>query len=208
MSTLHTKNNFDKLDEIGDQVYVYKGFLSKEEVDKYLNIIFSQKEWIDGAQFNKQTIETFGNPIFGNILKRIQDEIVPEKMFLEFTPGVMKIKVGKGMEEHSDDCPYCWKMRDPKITINDIESKRCVVYGIVVYFSEFTGGEIYYPEQDIIFTPEPGDLIIHATNKYCKHGVKPVISGTRYSMAPYIVKYHNESDAQKAYDFWNSYTSS
>ena len=208
MSTFHVKHSFPNLEEIGDEVYVYKGFLSKEEVSKYLKIILDQKEWLDGAQFGKATIETFSNQVFGDILKKIQDNIALENMFLEFTPSVTKIKNGKGMEEHSDDCPYCWKERNPKINIQDHESKRCVLYGIVVYFSEFTGGEIYYPQQSVSFKPGPGDLVMHSTKRYCEHGVKPVIDGTRYSIAPYIVQYHSESDAQKRHDFWNSYPDS
>lgn len=206
MDTFHVEHFFPKMEKIGDEVYVYRGFLSKEKVKQYLDIILDQKEWIDGAQFNKPTIETFSNPIFGDLLKKIQDELALEKMFLEFTPGITKIKTGNGMEEHSDDCPYCWKVRDPEINISDNEGKRCVLYGIVLYFSDFEGGDIYYPEQGISFKPEPGDLIMHSTKKYCKHGVSPVTSGTRYSLSPYIVQYHSESDEKVAYDFWNNYT--
>jgi hypothetical protein len=205
MTNLHQKNYFPNMEEIGDEVYVYKGFLSQEELGFYLNRILNQKDWIDGAQFNKETIETFGDSIFINILKKIQDEIALEGMFVDVTPSVTKYKHGKGMEEHSDDCPYCWKIIEPERILRSNEEKRCVVYGIVLYFSEFTGGEIYYPEQDVVFKPEPGDLIMHSTNKYCKHGVKPVTGGVRYSFAPYFVKYHSESDAQEARDFWNHY---
>lgn len=204
-SALHKKNHFPNMEEIGEEVYVYRGFLSEEELDFYLKVILKQNDWIDGAQFNKPTIETFSNPVFGNILKKIQDTITLEGMFLEFTPGITKIKIGNGMEEHSDDCPYCWSMRDPEIKITSNESKRCVLYGIVVYFSEFSGGDIYYPEQGVSFKPNPGDLVMHATSKHCKHGVKPVTSGTRYSIAPYIVQYHLDSDKEEASSFWNKY---
>lgn len=205
MNTFHIKHFFPNMEEIGDEIYIYKNFLSQKEIDTYLKIIINQKEWIDGAQFNKPTIETFGNNVFGNILKKIQDKVALKDMFVDFTPSITKYKDGQGMEEHSDDCPYCWKAIEPERKLVNNEGKRCVLYGIVVYFSDFTGGEIYYPEQGIMFKPDPGDLIMHSTSKYCKHGVKPVNGGTRYSMAPYIVKYHLESDAQRARDFWNNY---
>jgi hypothetical protein len=205
MPNLHQKNYFSNMDEIGDEIYVYKGFLSQEEIDPYLNMMLNKKDWLDGAQFNKPTIETFWHADFANILKKIQDEIALDGMFVDLTPSVTRYKHGKGMEEHSDDCPYCWKLREPEIVLHDHEEKRCVVYGMVLYFSKFTGGEIYYPEQGVIFSPEPGDLIMHSTGRHCKHGVKPVIDGTRYSFAPYFVKYHSESDAQEASDFWNNY---
>jgi hypothetical protein len=59
-------------------------------------------------------------------------------------------------------------------------------YGIVVYFNEFEGGEIYYPNQDIEYKPNPGDLIIHSAEEHCLHGVRPVKSDIRYSMSGHI----------------------
>lgn len=200
-------NYFEKSEQIGDQIYAYRGFLSQKEVEEYLKLIesFPKEDWLDGEQFQKPGTETIGNNIFGNVLKKIQNEIVPEGLFLENTPSVTKIQDGNGMQEHSDDCPHCKKINDPSLDMPDHLMKRCVLYGMVVYFSKFTGGQIYYPEQDVMFTPEPGDLIIHSTNKYCKHGVKPVIDGIRYSMAPYIVEYVNESDKKAAEKFWAEY---
>jgi hypothetical protein len=199
--------HFEKSDEIGDQIYVYKSFLSKEEVEKYLNIIESinPERWIDGLQFEKPGSDTFSDKIFGNILKKMQDEIVPNGLFLEDTPSITRVKSGVGMSEHSDDCWHCKKIQDPSLDFPEKILKRCVKYGVVIYFSQFTGGEIYYPNQNVVFTPEPGDMIIHSTNKYCKHGVKPVIDGIRYSMAPYLVEHVKESDAQIAKEFWDNY---
>ena len=141
-------NYFKESEQIGDQIYAYRGFLSKDEVKTYLDIITNtpKERWIDGAQFQKEGTETFGDPVFGNILKKIQEEVVPEGMFLENTPGITKIQNGNGMTEHSDDCPHCKKINDPSLDIPEHLMKRCVLYGMVVYFSEFTGGEIYYPK--------------------------------------------------------------
>lgn len=56
------------------------------------------------------------------------------------------------------------------------------VFGMILYFNKADGGEIYYPNQDNFeYSPNPGDLLLHSSEELCRHGVKPVKSGTRYS---------------------------
>lgn len=201
------KNKFPGSVEIGNDIYVYKNFLAKEIIDEARDEINSipEKDWLDGLQFNKPTIRTVDSNFARKVLKKVQDEVVPYGLFLEGTQSINQIKVGSGMELHSDDCPHCKKIKNPSIEISDHEAKRCVLYGIVVYLSEFAGGEIYYPNQEVIFAPEPGDMIIHASSVECKHGVKPVLSGNRFVVSPYIVKYNSQEDTEKAFDFWKNY---
>jgi hypothetical protein len=199
---------FEKLTKIGNDIYVYKNFLSKKNLEEYNYFInnINENDWIDAKQFNKPGMHTYTKPEFGKILKKINDEIMPDDIYLEGAPSINRIMPGFDMEEHVDECPHCRKIKNPDEHIGYMESKRCVLYGIVVYLSKFSGGEIYYPAQDVSFQPEPGDLIIHSTSKECKHGVRTVIDGNRYVMAPYAVKYLNEKDAMKAKTFWESYS--
>ena len=59
-------------------------------------------------------------------------------------------------------------------------------WGLVVYFNEFEGGEIYYPHQNIEYKPNAGDLIVHSAEENCLHGVKPVKSTVRYSHSNHL----------------------
>ena len=65
--------------------------------------------------------------------------------------------------------------------------------GAIIYLnSDFEGGELYYPNLDIVVKPEPGLLAIHpGTLKYL-HGVKPVIGNTRYTLTSFF-KYDNST---------------
>lgn len=198
---------FEKLEKIGQDIYVYKNFLSKENLQEYENIIkdITENDWIDATTFNKPTLHTYGRHHLGKILKKIQDDLLPEGYYLEHTPSINRMKLGMGMDVHSDDCPHCKKIKYPDLEITEKEKIRCVKYGIVVYLTRFTGGEIYYPEQGIIFSPNPGDLIMHGTSIDCKHGVKPVVSGSRITMSPYIVEFIEQKDAEKQKIFWENY---
>jgi hypothetical protein len=201
---------FDKFEQIGERIYVYKNFLSKDELKVYEDIIANipDSDWIDATIYEKPTLFSYYSQ--GMILKKIQDELMEDPYYLEDTPFLTKMKFGMGMEEHSDDCPHCKQIKDPNmhvdgIIVNDEALKRCVKYGLVLYLTEFEGGEIYYTEQNIVYKPNPGDLVMHGTDEYCKHGVKPVTGGVRITMAPYVVEYLYKEDAEKAKLFWENY---
>ena len=57
-----------------------------------------------------------------------------------------------------------------------------------LYFNNFEGGELYYPNQNIIYKPKAGELVIHGSHDECAHGVKPVKSEVRYSYSNSIRK--------------------
>jgi hypothetical protein len=60
-------------------------------------------------------------------------------------------------------------------------------YGVCVYFGEYTGGEVYYPNQNIEISVKPGDLLIHGALKEYEHGVKEITSGVRYSYSNFAL---------------------
>jgi len=62
---------------------------------------------------------------------------------------------------------------EPQSTWKDVSS-------IVYYNNEYSGGEIVFPKQDIILTPDPGSVLIFSSYEPYQHEVKPVISGYRY----------------------------
>jgi hypothetical protein len=62
------------------------------------------------------------------------------------------------------------------------------LYGIVVYFNSFEGGEIFYPSQNVTYAPQPGDLLIHSAEEFCAHQVNAVLKGVRYSYSNAIYK--------------------
>ena len=61
-------------------------------------------------------------------------------------------------------------------------------FGMAVYFGDFTGGEICYPNLNIEVAPKPGDLMIHGATSKWKHGVKEVTSGIRFAYSNFCIK--------------------
>lgn len=49
------------------------------------------------------------------------------------------------------------------------------------YNDDFVGGELYYPQHDIIVSPRPGLAVLHPGDIHYLHGVKMIESGERYT---------------------------
>jgi hypothetical protein len=86
-------------------------------------------------------------------------------------------------------------------------SKTCceLDYGVVAYFGDFEGGEIFYPDintdgtvknawelvnntECFEYKPEKGDVVIHSAFDPYSHGTRPVTSGIRYAYSNFSLK--------------------
>jgi hypothetical protein len=65
------------------------------------------------------------------------------------------------------------------------DSKHPVVSGVLYLNDNYTGGEIYFPEQDIKIKPEAGSLIMFPSYRPYFHHPLPVTEGTKY-MIPFF----------------------
>jgi hypothetical protein len=55
------------------------------------------------------------------------------------------------------------------------------INSIIYWNNDFEGGQFYYPEHDIELEIEPGMAVAHPGDIHYLHGVKPIISGTRWT---------------------------
>jgi hypothetical protein len=55
------------------------------------------------------------------------------------------------------------------------------INSLIYYNDNFEGGELYYPDYDLTVKPEPGLAVAHPGDINYLHGVKPIISGERYT---------------------------
>ena len=95
------------------------------------------------------------------------------KVHLSTRPPVI-IKWRPGMEQR----PHADKQ------MNDGRPNPFPTYDInsLFYYNDnFEGGELYYPEHDIVVKPKPGLAVAHPGDVNYLHGVKQIISGERYT---------------------------
>lgn len=76
---------------------------------------------------------------------------------------IARFEPGWGMHEHFD------------------ASKPNDIATLIYINNDYLGGEIYFPEYDISYKPEPGDLLTFPDNPDYVHGVKSISEGIRYT---------------------------
>ena len=178
--------------KIGEGIYVYKNFLSKEEISK-LTLVFDDVR--ENSLFNKSLD---GTPFENRISVPLSElEIVLNKSTLFFSPefslhpnlSVNVMEEGDHWGQHADNHDFIEKRKlslllkdgDPYTTVKDTR------YGIVVYFNSVEeGGELYYSYQDLKYSPNPGDLVVHSAEEDCMHGVNMILRGHRYSYSNFL----------------------
>ena len=183
---------FDKgFTKLGEDIYVYNNFVSKEElinISDYLKTL-SDDDWYEDNKNIKWMARTGYQDILNPIRQRIID-LIGRDMKLGNSTSFVKMLKGYSWGVHQDDYEFKDVLEKSKRYV-DGEPFSLVdmsIYGTVVYFNEFDGGEIYYPEQNIEYKPSAGDLVIHGSGFNCSHGVKPILSEVRYSYSNHISK--------------------
>lgn len=66
-------------------------------------------------------------------------------------------------------------------------SSLFIEYAALVYLNDdYEGGEIFFPDHDIIIKPETNEFISFPGTRYYVHGVKEVTKGSRYVMQDFV----------------------
>ena len=117
--------------------------------------------------------------------------------------NLLRIKTNhEGMFIHSDSPG---KDKCHLLSQTDVFQTCCLIdFGIVAYFGDYEGGEIFYPkinkdgslknneefnnEDCFSYKPEKGDVLIHSAFDRYAHGVRPITSGTRYAFSCFSLK--------------------
>jgi hypothetical protein len=195
--------NKDGFKKIGEDIYVYENFVSKSDCEDILEEIkkIKEDEWFNLSSelhsVSKQKLEKI------KLIREKIESILEKDYFVGFNTNPVRMKAGAVWGEHSDDADFKDIVEASKQykSEEDFDLADNTQLGLIVYFNDFEGGEVYYPNQNIEYAPKSGDLLIHSAFEHCTHGVKEVISGTRYSYSNHIF---NQIKVPKGYNFFDS----
>jgi Rps23 Pro-64 3,4-dihydroxylase Tpa1-like proline 4-hydroxylase len=163
-------NNLDKLGS--NNLKIIKNFLLEEtciDLIKEVNLIVKQPNlsfWDQIMYSNKNIAHQINNiiPKIKTIIKNEFNIDVSEKK----DPRVAKWGPGTFLKTHVDDLSY--------------DTSKNHISTVIYLNNDYVGGEIFFPEQDIIISPSVGDLIIFPGNLNYPHEVKEILSGNRYTI--------------------------
>jgi len=193
-------------DEYGTKtgVFVFKNIIPQsiidmveEQLKEEENLVTTYKDTLIDWYAEKTT-----NPIRNiiDIWEYISELIYPEYV-IHPSRNFLKVKPGdNGMFVHSDSPGKgaCHLLSQP-----DVFRTCCEIdYGLVAYFGDFEGGEVFYPNLNpdgskkttdldgpcFEYKPNKGDVVIHGAFSDYAHGVREVKSGIRYAYSNFVLK--------------------
>jgi hypothetical protein len=177
------KGNFEKL---GEDIYVYHNFVTDQECDSLIELATSLPEdkWIgrfntegEGHKWSDISVDQL-IPIHERIKSLLHDGI-----HLGTNLSIIRMEKGATWGLHSDNHDFLEIRKKSKSLIEGQEFDLAPnnIVGLVLYFNNFEGGCLYYPEQNIEYQPKKGDLVMHSSEEHCLHGVNELKSNVRYS---------------------------
>jgi len=191
--------NYHKVEK---NIHVIKNFTTQEERDYYIEIA----EKATNEDWDKDPREWWNNKILfvgkdrlenkhnTEILSRINKLFNNEDGKIGFLGGmasVHRMKPGEKMFSHSDNPSGAVIERGVKGVTN------YVIFGMVLYHTQFNGGEIYYDNLGISYKPDAGDLVMHPGSVKYTHSTLKVKPGpNRYISTIFLY----ENIAKKAHE--------
>ena len=187
--------NKDVFKEIGKNIYVYNNFLSNEECDLILEDILKLKEddWYNPPDITAKNY--FGSVSKLESIKNLRKKMIPlmlDSSYCYFGGRAVKLLKGASRKPHADIYEYqeIADKANEYIEGQNFELADLLTHGTIVYFNEFEGGELFYPNQNNLeYKPQKGDFLVHGAEEECKHGVKEVLSDLRYSAVGHFFKH-------------------
>ncbi len=185
------QNYFNRLGKNKDNILIINNFISDEDlkiINDYLNTHKDDDEFMGGKDLREDKVKK-ESPIVGSLLDKYEQKIYKQahEMFTEKhgIPLVRKpvnsthfVKWIAGMNSklHCD----CEKPDGTPALAADFYTYNVSV--LMYPNNDYSGGEITFPDYDLVIKPQPGDMVMFPGNGAYKHDVKKVISGVRYTM--------------------------
>ncbi len=194
MQRLQTMFNKDGFEKIGEDIYVYHNFVTEEECNSIVDIAKSltEEEWVGRFNTTGEGHKTSNRSIdhLIPIKKRLSDKL-EEGIYLAENISIVRMRKGATWGLHSDNHDFLDLIAASKLYTEGQEYtlEKNNIWGLVMYFNDFDGGRLFYPNQGIEYQPKKGDLVIHSSEEHCLHGVDELKSDVRYSHSNNLFNY-------------------
>lgn len=174
------------LKEIYPGIQSWKNYIDESELNSYAQKLAACPEETWYSHGNIETGDIAGDFLDGKLSLDIVERPLHDKLITQFATehlwvychgNFLRLKAGE-QSSLEDSCTEVLVGYAPFI-----KNK------IAVYMSDFSGGEIVFPEIDFEYKPEIGELLVIDIDKKLDHYTKPVTSGIRYVYMDYVIKH-------------------
>jgi hypothetical protein len=164
-----------------DTIKIIKNFISNEDVD-FLKFIFEKKEFLSDEELKK------ANYLANKTLEKMKNKA--QDLF------GFKLIEDVSMNIQHNERFYILKRHENFVT--DIHCDNFGDYQNVMYMwsgtlsnliylnDNYSGGELYFPEHDLMIKPEKGMFVSFPGNFFNRHGIFPAIGDGRYAMSIFL----------------------
>ena len=194
MQRLQAMFNKDGFEKIGEDIYVYHNFVTEKECDSIIDIAKSltEEEWIGRFNTPGEGHKTSNRSIdqLVPIKKRLSDKL-EKGIYLADNISIVRMLKGATWPLHADNHDFLDLIKASKSYVEGQEYtlEKNNIWGLVMYFNDFDGGCLFYPNQKVEYQPRKGDLVIHSSEEHCLHGVNELKSDVRYSHSNNLFNY-------------------
>lgn len=183
-------------------IYQQENFLSEEELN-FINLYFSENDDWERIANNKLwdnrciNIPILGNTDFVskmvNINNKIENKIFeilkPEKnIYTELFQFCRSFKMATN-PPHSDSTGNSGE---------DNGTSHRHFSSIVYLNKDFSGGELFFPNQQLTITPKPGLLAIFPSTHEYMHGITEIFDGVRFTLLNFWTYNIDQANAYKS----------
>lgn len=155
--------------------------ITDSHVNENGTVIYDANAWHDRV-CTRRSMEISADPdivyVVDNLISRLQVEV--EKFFnvkIQATgPAIVKWPVGSRQDPHADK-----ELHEGPDAGTPNDFPHYDIASLFYFNDDYEGGELFFPTQGIEFKPVGGSAYFFPGDKGYIHGVRPIISGGRYT---------------------------
>jgi predicted 2-oxoglutarate/Fe(II)-dependent dioxygenase YbiX len=171
-----------------ENIVELKNFLTDQERTRLTNFAKTNKTWditdshVNDRVCTRKSMEISADPdivyVVDNLISRLQVEV--EKFFnvkVQATgPAIVRWPVGSRQDPHADK-----ELHEGPDAGTPNDFPHYDIASLFYFNDDYEGGELFFPVQGIEFKPVGGSAYFFPGDKGYIHGVRPIISGGRYT---------------------------
>lgn len=168
-----------------DKIYIVKNIIDQKDLNQIILYLKNTTVTIDESGYSPYGVYAGnGSPVLPQLLGKYYDALKKNietsfncTVYDEGLTSVIEMKTGDSMPVHLDH----GSAQNESVGLKTGAGHPTRDISSVLYFNDdYEGGEIYFPNQDLLIKPEPGMFICFPAKDEFPHQVKKIKSGYRW----------------------------